>query len=222
MIPLTSTWADDSEPEDAESEKEDDAAEGKDEKKKGWFDKDRAVNAAQKALGVQEDKIRKLHAERKTELSGLLAQIAALPENEPVNYRGEEKIGKVRLQFLEAIGDGVSNGPPLADLIEQFQQASLISPTKSKTPEDPSSSSTAAGLNQLGQSPPCKQFASLVTLSALSLLKDEVLNAESADDIKNQKKIFNDTKAPIVDLLSTCQAGVKCLPDAGLFESWSF
>ena len=182
----------DSEPSDAESEKEEEGADGKDEKKKrGWFDKDRAVNAAQKALGVQEDKIRKLHAERKLELTDLLGKIAALPEAEQVHYRGEEKIGKVRLQFLEAIGDGSSN-----NLIEQFQQGPLVSPTKNRTPEDPSSSSTAAGLNQLGQSPPRKQFASLVTLSALSLLKDEVLNAETADEIKHQKKRSSMTQRP--------------------------
>ena len=192
----------------AESEKEDEPGEEPKPKVRSWFDKDRAINNAQKGLAMQEDKLRKAQSERKTELKALIAAIMALTEEEQSHYRGELKIATVRLQFLEAVGDGVVNGQSLAELIKQFQSTtSGNSPAKAKaSPQDPSAASTAAGLVQLGQFPPCQQFASLVTFTQLSLLKDEVLNCESAEDIKAHKKTFNDTKAPINDLLNTCQA----------------
>ena len=190
----------------AESEAEKESENEPDEQPKPWFDKDRSINKAQKALQTQEDKLLQMHQQRTKEFQSWLGYISGLTADDKTQYQGEEKIGKVRLQFMQVIS---SDDTSLQDLIQQFKcNASPVKPKASGAADAPSS---AAGLARIGNAPPCKQFASLVTLANLALLKDEVVNCESAQDIAEHKKKYNDQKAPIMDLLASAQARLHIL-----------
>ena len=179
-----------------------------DPKKTKWFDKDRAVNNAQKALAAQEKKLLETYETRMKELEEALETINNMSNDEKVHYKGEEKIASVRLQFLKALKGSATD---LADLIGQFSSTGP-SPVKGPPPcpegvMPADGATTAAGVAALGNSPPSKQFKELRTLAELSLCKDYVLQSESADEIAEHKKEFARMKAPISDLLGSVQAG---------------
>ena len=184
----------------ADEKEEDEGAEtGKQPKK--WFDKDRAVNQAQKALATQEKKLLEQHKQRVADLTAALDMIANLGPDEKRTYQGEERIASVRLKFLQALSGA---GGELTELIEQFQVPGG-SPMKLDGADN---ASTAGAVVALGTAPPCKRFAELKLLPELALLKDEVLLCSTAAEIVEHKKQFAQMKAPIMDLLSCSQAGL--------------
>ncbi|CAE7037690.1 unnamed protein product [Symbiodinium sp. CCMP2456] len=202
-----------SDQDDAKAKAKDDAAESEvdkeseneaEQQKERWFDKDRSINKAQRALQSQEDKLLQMHQQRTKELQSWLGYIGGLTPEDKAQYQGEEKIGKVRLQFMEGISKDETG---LQDLIQQFKNNA--SPMKPKASGAADAASSAAGVARLGNSPPCKQFASLVTLANLTILKDEVVNCESAQDIAEHKKKYCEQKAPIMDLLASVQAVIN-------------
>ena len=185
---------------------EDDGVEAsEDEKtKRRWFDEDRAVNAAHKALAAQRKKLMATHAQKIEELEAALKMIGDLGANDKVHYQGEEKIAQVRVKFLRALG---GTAKELSELIEQFQAPSA-SPAKGLVGDAAvDSATTVNAIAALGNAPPCKQFAELRLLAELSLSEDEVLQCNTAEEIVEHKKSFARLKAPVSELLSSAQAG---------------
>ena len=183
------------EPDDSKDSKDNVDRKGSETK---WFDKDRAINAAQKTLAAQEKKVLDLHKQRVEELKSALEMIAGLSAEDKAHFAGEEKIASVRLRFMQAVDDQAN---VLEDLIEKFQAP--ISPTKIEVSE----TALMAGVVALGNSPACKMFAELRLLAELSVCKDEVLGCNTMDEINEHKKAFAKLKAPFLDLLGSAQAG---------------
>ncbi|CAE7040338.1 unnamed protein product [Symbiodinium sp. CCMP2592] len=190
--------------EDKEKPAVDDEESGDDDKKRPkWFDKDRAINTAQRFLLAQEKKLKETYDQRVEGLTSHLEHIRGLDAEDRGHYKGEEKIATVRLQFLQALDGKASD---LSDLIESF--TSTASPTKgvgagSLGTDDGGS---LAAVVALGNAPPCSQFKELQIFEMLFMCKDELLSCETADEIAECKKSFAKLKAPILDLLASAQA----------------
>ncbi|CAE7236400.1 unnamed protein product [Symbiodinium sp. KB8] len=192
--------ADEKQEDDAREEEEDPAEEDKGRKRKRekWFDRDREVNRAQKALAKDLERQQTQAGTLLSDWQKTQTEFAALPADAQKQLLGEKRIGETRMQCLEHLrGD------------EATLQRHLSSYQSETAPRSNASAASADARGQLGSAPPCQSYRSLHTFGFWEDELQKVLEAEDQDSISHIKTECNKIKDVVAELGGACRSAVR-------------
>ena len=184
-------------------EKEDDVeeAEEKKPKKEKWFDKDRQVLKAHRALEAALGKVRSSADQAKEQLASALQKVDSLNEAQKKQVRGEVLIGQSRLECLEKV---YGTNLDLSVFISELKKAASTQGVGGQ-----SVSSTADPMKAFLSAPPCKSFADLVSFDTCEAEGKAVMEATSTDEIEQVKTHLSSLRAPITELVAACKSATS-------------
>ena len=193
------------EKEDAEEQDEDEDVESKPKqmpKKEKWWDRDRHVNKAHKTLTTAYEKLYESASSQLSKCKEIEKEVSALSRKDKKIVEGDLAILQSRYACLQKLW-GSEEG--LRDYIRDFD---------APAPSD-AASSKSDGMRALGKAAPSASFRSLKTFASHKAKLDDVLEAESTEEIEAAKKTVNDVfRAPIADIVAASKSAESDLTKA--------
>ena len=171
---------------------------GKKPKKGTWFDRDRQVNRAQKALLGQHDKLLASAKDEVSTAAALRKDVQQLSAKDKKLVEGDLLILTRRELCLCATLEGERE---LRSVLASYDDSGL--PSAASAASDP--------LKGLGKAPPTRTFRDLKPFSVWKEEIDAVLDCQSNDDIE---KITGDCRGPLADLVGATKSACKDLSRA--------
>ena len=159
----------------------------------GWFDRDtKLANTSQKfneiVEGVEKDLV---------EQQGQLQKCVDNVLSDGVFVKQWKTKGKTLLDTINRVLSTEDNADQeLENFIDAFDESGV--------PDE----SASAG-KRAAQGPPCQKFQTLVTVLSWRALLEELLECDTADELKMFCKDFPRPKAAMVDLINTCKKCTK-------------
>ena len=183
---------------DDEKEEEEEADPKKRKRKAGWFDRDREVVKAHRALNKDFERLSAQAKKVLTDWDNIQNDMSGLLPENLEQLQGERRIGETRLSCLKHVLES-----------DECALSAHLATYGRDLPAMGSSCSTADGARQLGLAPPCQSYAKL---HSFEHWKEQVAAVQGVSDeeaLNNAKDECVDIKDTIAELISACRSAVS-------------